>query len=55
MTIKASTGLRNSMLVTGSLRSLLNGGRINIYAGAAPATADADLGGATLLLSLIHI
>lgn len=52
MTIKASTGLRNGTLATGSLRSLLNGGRINIYAGAEPATADADLGGATLLCAV---
>lgn len=52
MTIKASTGLRDGTLVTGSLRSLLNGGRINIYAGAEPATADADLGGATLLCAV---
>ena len=52
MTIKASTGLRNGTLATGSLRSLLNGGRINIYAGAEPASADADLGGATLLCAV---
>ena len=52
MTIKASTGLRNGTLATGSLRSLLNGGRINIYAGAEPATADAALGGATLLCAV---
>lgn len=52
MTIKASTGLRDGTLVTGSLRSLLNGGRINIYAGAEPATADAALGGATLLCAV---
>jgi len=41
MTIKASTGLRTGVLVTGSMRSLLNGGTIRLFSGAAPADADA--------------
>ena len=52
MAIKASTGLRNHMLGAGSLKSALDGGRINIYSGVAPATADAAIGGATLLCSI---
>ena len=51
MTIKASTGLRNHMLASGSLKGALDGGRINIYSGAAPATADAAVTG-TLLCSI---
>lgn len=50
MNIKASTGLRNGLLGTGSLHALLNGLVVmRIYAGTEPATADAALGGATLL------
>ena len=52
MAIKTSTGLRNAMLATGSAKAALDGGRINIYAGAAPATADDAVGGATLLCAI---
>ena len=52
MAIKASTGLRNTMLGSGSLKSALDGGRINIYAGSPPASADDAVGGATLLCSV---
>lgn len=52
MTIKTSTGLRNGMLGTGSLKSLLDGKVLKIYAGTAPATADSALGGATLLCTV---
>lgn len=52
MTIKASTGLRNHVLAAGSLANALAGGRINIYSGVAPGTADAAVGGATLLCSI---
>lgn len=41
MTIQISTGLRNKMLDTGSFRSLMNGGKLLIYAGSAPTGADA--------------
>ena len=52
MTVNVSTGLRNGVLATGSLRSLLNGGTIKIYAGTPPATADAAVGAATLLCTI---
>ena len=52
MAIKNSTGLRNAMLASGSAKAALDGGRINIYAGAAPATADDAVGGATLLCAI---
>lgn len=52
MSLKASTGLRNKMLDTGSLKSRLDGGFIKIYAGAVPTDADATLGSATLLCTI---
>lgn len=52
MTIHASTGLRNKMLDTGSLKASLNLGFIKIYAGTEPVTADASLGSATLLCTI---
>ena len=48
MAIKASTGLRDMLLSTGSLADALDLGFINIYSGAAPATAD-DAATGTLL------
>lgn len=51
MSIQASTGLRNHMLANGSLSSAINGGRINIYSGTPPITADAAVAG-TLLCSI---
>lgn len=41
MTLKSSTGLKNGLLVTGSLKSLLDLGKIRIFSGAIPADADA--------------
>lgn len=52
MAIKESTGLRNYRQVTGSLCAALTAGFIHIYDGAEPATADAALGGATLLCTI---
>lgn len=52
MTAKVSTGLRNALMVTGSFKSLMDGCKLRIYAGAVPATADAALGGATLLCTV---
>ncbi len=52
MTIKTSTGLRNALLDTGSLKSVMNLGFINIYSGAVPSDADAALGGAVLLTTI---
>lgn len=50
--IKNSTGLRNAMLGTTGAKAALTGAVLNIYAGTEPATADAALGGATLLVSI---
>jgi hypothetical protein len=50
MSYKISTGLRNHLAVTGSLRAAFNAdSRLSIYAGTEVATADADATGATLL------
>lgn len=50
MTYKVSTGLRNHLVVTGSLRSGFNANcRISIYGGSEVSTADADATGSTLL------
>jgi hypothetical protein len=49
MSAKFSTGLRNHMLGTGSFKNAMDGCTLNIYGGTVPATADAALGGATLL------
>lgn len=52
MTLRASTGLRNAMLVTGSLKSQLDTGFIKIYGGAVPVDADAAIATATLLSTI---
>lgn len=52
MSIKVSTGLRNAVLASSSLKSALNDGVLRIYAGAEPSTADAAVGGATLLCEI---
>lgn len=50
MAAKLSTGLRNHLAVTGSLRSAFHGNcRLSVYGGSEVATADADATGATLL------
>ena len=41
MALKLSTGLRNKLLDTGSLKSIFAGGKIRILSGSAPADADA--------------
>lgn len=46
---KISTGLRDHILATGSLKTGLDGGVIYVYSGTVPATADAALSGNTLL------
>jgi len=46
---KISTGLRDHNLVSGSLKSGIDGGAIYVYSGTVPATADAALAGNTLL------
>lgn len=49
MTMKISTAVAKGLLDTGSLKALMAGMTLKIYAGIEPATADAGLGGATLL------
>lgn len=49
MLMQISTGLRNYLAVTGSLRAAIASCVLKIYSGAVPANADAALGGATLL------
>jgi hypothetical protein len=51
MTIKVSTGLRNKVLDTGSIKSRLALGTLKIYSGAEPTTADAAVTG-TLLCTI---
>lgn len=48
MTIKVSTGLRNKVLDTGSMKSRITGMVMKIYTGAEPATADAAVTGTLL-------
>jgi hypothetical protein len=51
MGLKVSTGLREYMLATGSLKDALDGGEIRIFDGVPPATADeAETG--TLLVTI---
>ena len=51
--MRFSTGLRNHILASGSLRAALNGGVINMYSGTAPASADgASPAAATLLVPI---
>lgn len=52
MAFKFSTGLRNDMMGTSGFKAQMDSCRVRIYAGTEPATADADLGGATLLCEL---
>ena len=49
MAVKVSTGLRNALLDSSSLKGILDGGFLDIYSGTIPATADDALTGATLL------
>lgn len=49
MTVKLSTGCRQGIAITNSLKALLDNGFVRIYSGAIPASADAALGGATLM------
>jgi hypothetical protein len=49
---KFSTGLRDNMLDTSSFKSQMDGGKLHIYSGTPPATADAALSGNTLLCTL---
>jgi hypothetical protein len=53
MALKFSTALRNGLLATGALRTLLNGGEIRIWSGPVPATSnDAVSVSNTLLVTI---
>lgn len=52
MGMKISTGLAKAMLDTGSLKANLTGMKLKIYSGTEPATADAALGAAVLLVTI---
>jgi hypothetical protein len=52
MSLKTSTGVRNGILTTSSLKALLDTGKLYIYGGAIPAAADDSIGSATLLLTV---
>ncbi len=47
--MKASTGLRNQMLDTGSFKSIMDGCTMVLYAGTEPASADDDVSGHTVI------
>jgi hypothetical protein len=51
MTLMLSTGLRNKLLDTGSLKTIFAAGFLKIYSGSAPASADAAVTG-TLLCTI---
>ena len=51
MTLRLSTGLRNAVLDNGSIKDALQGGKILIYTGVQPATADTAPSG-TLLATI---
>lgn len=50
--LKYSLGLRNALMVTDSLRNLLDGCVIRIYSGAVPASPNDSIGAATLLVEI---
>jgi hypothetical protein len=52
MSLQASTGLRNAMLSGVGLKDALDGGKILVYAGTKPASADAAIGAAVLLVTI---
>lgn len=49
MAFKLSTGLRNKLLDTSSLKTIFNLGFLEVWAGTVPADADASTSGCTLL------
>ena len=52
MTFKVSTGLRNALLTDNPFSGALANALLRIYSGPVPATADAVLSGATLLVEI---
>lgn len=55
MAIKISTGLRNGMLGTNPLKTILASGFVKIYSGPVPSDADAAIGGTNTLLCTISV
>lgn len=53
--MKRSTGLRNYLLDTGSLKGALDGKVIKIYSGVAPGSADDPLAGGSALLCTVTV
>ena len=51
MALNFSTGFKDGLLDTGSLKSMFDDGYIDVYSGTVPADADAAIGGATLLVT----
>jgi hypothetical protein len=51
--IHFSTVLSNALLATGSLKSLIDGGKIYVYSGPVPTTGDAAVDGSCVLLDTI--
>jgi len=52
MALKTSTGLRDKLLVTGSLRTIFAAGFVRIYSGTVPATADDAVTSGNLLCTI---
>lgn len=52
MALKFSTEIRRMLLVSGSLKSILDGGLVRIYSGPVPASPDSALSGNTLLVEV---
>ena len=51
MSVKFSTGFKDNVLDTASVKDTFDGGFIKVYSGTVPANADASLGSATLLVT----
>jgi hypothetical protein len=52
MALKISTGMVNHMMASGSVKSALDGGKLYLFAGPIPASADDATSGATLLCTI---
>lgn len=52
MTTYVSTGLQRQMLNAGGFKEVMDGSEVRLYAGLRPDSADASIGGATLLCTI---
>lgn len=52
MSTMTSTGLQTRMLSSGGFKSVMDGAEFRLYAGLVPESADAGIGGATLLCTV---